>query len=118
MFIGVITAAYATYYARQRLDNDIVSGARLSELWDRFPKFVIGFAVMVTLASAGLLIAAQRQSLENAYNWLFLLAFVGLGTELRLEKIRRVGVGPVLVVSTMLCFVSVVSLVILTLTLG
>jgi len=113
--IGLVAVGYATYYARRRLgaDRDGSSSLGFRQLWDRFPKYVVGFAGLVVLASSGVLTAGHVQSLENAYNWLFLLAFVGLGTEIRIAKLRRAGVAPVLVVLCTFCAVSVISLVVL-----
>jgi uncharacterized integral membrane protein (TIGR00698 family) len=107
--IGVVVLAYASYYARSG------AGGRpsLSTLWDDFPKFVLGFLALVALASAGVFSSAQQASIENAYSWLFVLAFVGLGTEIRLAELRSTGTTPALVVLLALCVTSVVSLTLL-----
>jgi uncharacterized integral membrane protein (TIGR00698 family) len=107
--IGVVVLAYASYYARSG------AGGRpsLSALWDDFPKFVLGFLALVALASAGVFSSAQQASIENAYSWLFVLAFVGLGTEIRLAELRSTGTTPALVVLLALCVTSVISLTLL-----
>ncbi|PGF13837.1 putative sulfate exporter family transporter [Natrinema sp. CBA1119] len=110
--IGVVALAYASYYAR--------SGARsrpsVRTLWDEFPKFVLGMLALALVASAGVLSATQRASLEHASNWLFLLAFVGLGTEIRLADLRNAGPVPAVVVLLALLVCSAVSLAVLLLT--
>ena len=108
--IGGVVLAYASYYARSG------TGGRPSirTLWDEFPKFVLGFLVLAGLTSAGVFSSAQQASIENAYGWLFLLAFVGLGTEIRLAELRTTGATPVLVVLLSLLIVSALSLVALT----
>lgn len=104
--IGVVVLAYASYYARSG------SGGRPSirTLWDEFPKFVIGFLALAVIASAGFFSSAQEASIENAYNWLFMLAFVGLGTEIRLANLRKTGVTPAVVVLVAFLLTSVLTL--------
>lgn len=106
--IGVLAVAYATHYARQRLDD--ADGVRLRELWERFPTFVLGFVALLALASAGAFTGDQLALIGRATDWLFLVAFVGLGTELRLGKLRQAGMRPVAVVLLSLCVVSALSL--------
>jgi len=52
-------------------------------------------------------------SIENAYNWLFVLAFVGLGTEIRLSDLRNTGATPALVVLLAFLATSALSLTVL-----
>jgi len=110
--IGVVAVGYAVYYARRRLDAG-GGNVRARELWDRFPKFVAGFVLLAVVSAAGFLSSGQVQSIENAYEWLFLLAFVGLGTELELQKLRCAGLRPVLVVFVAFVTTSVASLLLL-----
>ncbi|MFU8868147.1 YeiH family protein [Natronococcus sp.] len=104
--IGAVVIAYASYYAR----SGSAGRPSLRTLWDEFPKFVLGFLALVALASAGVFSPGQQASIENAYNWLFVLAFVGLGTEIQLAELRSTGVTPALVVLLALLVVSTVSL--------
>ncbi|SIS12029.1 YeiH family protein [Natronorubrum thiooxidans] len=109
--IGLVVLAYASYYAQTG------DGGRPSIrlLWAEFPKFVLGFLALVVLASAGVFSPAQQTAIENAYNWLFLLAFVGLGTEIRLDELRTTGITPALAVLVSLLVVSAFSLALLVL---
>ena len=116
--IGLLAVGYATYYARRRLDGDGGDSLGIRQLWNQFPKYVVGFVMLVALASTGVLTTGHVRSLENAYHWLFLLAFVGLGTEIRIDKLRRAGVAPVLVVLCIFIAVSVASLAALSLLFG
>lgn len=123
VFIGIVALGYATYYVRTRVDDgasdgDSRSPTQLRQLWDRFPKFIIGFVVVMVLASAGLFTQNQIRTIELAYDWLFLLAFVGLGAELSVTEFRRAGFQPILIVLTALCTISALSLAFLSLTLG
>lgn len=117
--IGVVAVLYATYYARRRMaEEDRGTGVRWRELWDRFPKFVLGFVALAGFASAGAFTAEQLRSIERVYGWLFLFAFVGLGTDLELRKLRCAGVRPVLVVFAAFATVSALSLLVLLAVLG
>ena len=104
--IGIVALGYAGYYTRQ--DSDASVSLRL--LWANFPKFVLGFLAFAVIASAGVFSPTQQVSLENAVDWLFLLAFVGLGTEIRIDELRRTGITPALVVIGTVSIVSVLSL--------
>ncbi|WP_312910678.1 YeiH family protein [Natronosalvus caseinilyticus] len=104
--IGVVAVGYASYYARR----DAGESTSLRLLWSNVPKFVLGFLALVALSSAGVFSPAQQESLANAVDWLFLLAFVGLGTEIRVADLRRAGIAPALVVIAAVVVASVVSL--------
>ena len=107
--IGVVVLVYASYYARSQGSGR--PSART--LWDEFPKFVLGFLALALVASAGVLSSAQQTSIENAYHWLFMLAFVGLGTEIRLADLRNTGMTPALAVLLALIATSSLSLAVL-----
>ncbi len=109
--IGIVVLGYASYYAQTG------SKARpsLLSLWSEFPKFIIGFLALVVLSTMGIFTSSQQTSIENAYNWLFLLAFVGLGTEIRIAELRATGLTPVIVVLVALFISSALSLLLLTL---
>ncbi|SFB73387.1 conserved hypothetical integral membrane protein [Halobiforma haloterrestris] len=111
--IGLVVVGYASYYARADADG-ATAGLSPRLLWDEFPKFVLGFLALVALSSAGVFSPAQQASIENAYNWLFVLAFVGLGTEIELAELRSTGLTPVLVVLAALVLASGLSLAVLT----
>lgn len=89
--IGLVVLIYATYYARQGSG----AHAELTSLLREFPTFVVGFFILAVLASAGVLSAGQVTTLENASNWLFLIAFVGLGTELQRSVFAKAGFRPI-----------------------
>ena len=111
--IGVVVLAYASYYARSG-SSSASDGRSLGLLWAEFPKFVLGFLALAVLSSLGAFSPDQQASIENAYGWLFLLAFVGLGTEIRLATLRNTGSTPVFVVLVAFLVASVLSLGVLT----
>jgi uncharacterized integral membrane protein (TIGR00698 family) len=110
--IGVVVLGYASYYAR--VDGDDDGGLSVRTLWEEFPTFVLGFLGVAILASVGLIPPAQRVLLGDASDWLFVLAFVGLGTEIRVGELRRAGATPALIVFMALLAASSLSLAALT----
>jgi len=110
VFIGVVAIIYAIYYARQNGGEGQTSVASWRYFWDQFPKFVLGFVLVAGVASAGLLSDAEIALLERGYQLLFLVAFVGLGTSIEIQGMRRTGIKPLLVVLSALVTVSVLSL--------
>jgi uncharacterized membrane protein YadS len=67
-------------------------GARV--IWDRFPKFVLGFILISILASVGLFSKAQLADLTALRNWAFTLAFISIGLELSFGELKRTGARP------------------------
>jgi len=103
MLIGLIVVAYAYYYRRRRAPT--VSSNTILLFWNSFPKFVIGFFVVILFSNL-VFSSNSVQSLTNASNWLFLLAFAGLGLQLELAKFREAGIIPAVVMGISLIIVS------------
>jgi len=108
VFIGVVAVLYAVYYARR--DSEGSSAASWRSLWEQFPTFVLGFAAVAAVASTGVLPAGVLSLFERGYQWLFLVAFVGLGTSIEIRNLRNTGARPLLVVLASLLTVSALSL--------
>lgn len=103
-FIGVLAVAYALYYTTgdERADA--------TEIWYRFPKFLVGFLLVALIANLGVVDAAAQSAVERVGDWLFTLAFVGLGFELNPRRLRATGVRPLLVVLAQFLTVSLLAL--------
>lgn len=67
------------------------------EIWRRFPKFVLGFALASLVVSLGLLGKGQVGDITNLRNWFLTLAFVSIGLEFAFSELRRMGGRPILV---------------------
>jgi uncharacterized integral membrane protein (TIGR00698 family) len=108
--IGFVVIAYAAYYTRAEADG------RLSvwTLWEEFPTFILGFLALAVFASLSLFSPTQLTTIDTAYSWLFSLAFVGLGSEIQLGKLRNTGLRPIVVVLLSLIIGSSLSLALLT----
>lgn len=118
--IGLVAIAYAVYYARKtdgpdsNKDEMVVNGGTTTKeailrpkfLWSSFPKFVLGFLVVMVIANLGFLSDTQITSLSNLSDWAFLIAFAGLGLEIRFTELRSTGYKPIFVVFTSLVIVA------------
>src|SRR3989454_8127703 len=75
--IGFVVLAYAIYWA-SRGQAKAVEG-KAAFLWQKFPKFVLGFLFVSLLATFQVFDKAQIASLANLSRWAFLLTFAGVG---------------------------------------
>lgn len=106
-FIGVLAVAYAVRYATD-------GRADPTEIWYRFPKFLLGFLVVAAIANLGVFDAAALAVIDAASDWLFTLAFVGLGVELNPRQLRASGIRPIAVVLAHFVTVSALALLAVT----
>lgn len=106
-FIGVLAVGYALQYATAD-----AGPATATKLWSRFPKFLFGLMVVAAIANAGILSANALASIKTTGDWLFLLAFAGLGFDIDLDDLRSTGIKPVFLVLIHLATVSTVTLLV------
>lgn len=104
-FIGIAAVAYSLWYTADSTTNG--RSIDLSELWGEFPKFLVGFLLVMGIANVGVIPSAQLSSLEAVSDWLFLLAFAGLGFDIRASEMKTAGIRPFLTVLFYLITVSV-----------
>lgn len=97
--IGVVAFILALYFVTVVEKGKEKPSAKV--IWDRFPKFVLGFIVASILASlvdakgANLIFSADALAgLGNVKNWLFAMAFVCIGLELDFSSLKQVGGAP------------------------
>ncbi len=93
--IGFVVLAAAVFFAARA--GRRFEGSRAQLVWSKFPKFVLGFLLLSTLASAHLLGASQIGSLANLSRWAFLLTFAGVGLRTNFVDLRRQGLRPLAV---------------------
>lgn len=94
--MGVVAFLLATFWALVK-ERKPEERPNLRLIWDRFPKFVLGFIAVSVLASLGLFSKEQVSAINNLRSWAFTLAFVGIGLELSLSEFRQAGARPVTV---------------------
>jgi uncharacterized membrane protein YadS len=93
--IGFVVLGYALYWAKQGQAGKIANKAAF--LWQKFPKFVLGFIVISLLATLGAFNKAQMTDLANLSRWAFLLTFAGVGLRTDLREMRKQGLRPFVV---------------------
>lgn len=109
-FIGLVAVGYAIHYARKSEATSQRDRNHLRYIWSQFPKFIIGFALMIVIANIGVLSGSQIDLIGQGSDILFLLAFAGIGFDIRLKDLRSTGATPIFVVLVHLLAVSAVAL--------
>jgi uncharacterized integral membrane protein (TIGR00698 family) len=93
--IGFVVLAYALYWARRGQASGV--GNKASFVWQKFPKFVLGFLAISTLATIGAFTKAQTTDLANLSRWAFLFSFAGIGLRTNLRALLNQGWRPLAV---------------------
>jgi uncharacterized integral membrane protein (TIGR00698 family) len=90
--IGFVVLAYAIYWASRGQAK--VVGNKAAFLWQKFPKFVLGFLLISVLATYQFFSKDQVGSLGNLSRWAFLLTFAGVGLRTNFRDMRKQGLRP------------------------
>jgi len=95
ILIGFIAFFVALFFAT-RVDKDPGKKVGAIEIWNRFPKFIIGFFVASLVASfivlpltGGAEVKAINGVLDQYKNWAFVLAFTSIGLDTNFKEIAR-----------------------------
>jgi uncharacterized integral membrane protein (TIGR00698 family) len=90
--IGFVVLAYAIYWASQGQAKAV--GNKAAFLWQKFPKFVLGFLLISVLATYQFFNKEQVGALANLSRWAFLLTFAGVGLRTNFRDMRKQGLRP------------------------
>ncbi|MGA2098853.1 MAG: putative sulfate exporter family transporter [Candidatus Acidiferrum sp.] len=90
--IGFVVLAYAIYWASQGQAKAV--GNKAAFLWQKFPKFVLGFLFISILATYQFFNKDQVGTLANLSRWAFLLTFAGVGLRTNFRDMRKQGLRP------------------------
>jgi len=90
--IGFVVLAYAIYWASQGQAKAVRGKAAF--LWQKFPKFVLGFLLISVLATYQFFSKDQVGALANLSRWAFLLTFAGVGLRTNFRDMRKQGLRP------------------------
>ena len=85
---------YWTYSNRSKGDKNNVAKPTLGLIWERFPKFVLGFVAASLLFSFVVnteTISAVKDSLKNVQGLWFVLAFTSIGLETKFSDLFNSG---------------------------
>ena len=58
-------------------------------LWQKFPKFVLGFLLFSSVTTAGFFSKPQIADLANLSRWSFLLTFAGVGLRTNVREMMK-----------------------------
>ncbi|SHU28758.1 Uncharacterised protein [Mycobacteroides abscessus subsp. abscessus] len=116
--IGFVVLGFAIYWAAKGEADAVASGVRAKAafVWQKFPKFVLGFLAVSAAVTAGLLSKGQIANLAAVSKWAFLLTFAGVGLSTDFRQIARTGWRPLVVAVIGLVVVATVSLALVLLT--
>jgi uncharacterized integral membrane protein (TIGR00698 family) len=93
--IGFVVLGYAIYWAKQNQAKEIMRKGAF--LWEKFPKFVLGFMLVSLMATLGVFTKPQAADIANLSRWAFLLTFAGVGLRTDLREMRKQGLRPFIV---------------------
>jgi len=93
--IGFVVLAYAIYWAKRGQASAV--GRKATFLWNKFPKFVLGFLLISLLVSLHAFSKDQVISLGNLSKWAFLLTFAGVGLRTNIREMSKQGLRPFVV---------------------
>jgi uncharacterized integral membrane protein (TIGR00698 family) len=93
--IGFVVLGYSLYWASRGQAGSI--GSKGLFLWNKFPKFVLGFLLISLLATAGFFTKLGLVAVGNLSRWAFLLTFAGVGLRTNLRELTQQGLRPFLV---------------------
>ena len=90
--IGFVVLAYAIYWASRGQAQAV--GNKAAFLWQKFPKFVLGFLLISVLSTYHFFSKDQNLALANLSRWAFLLTFAGVGLRTNFREMRKQGLRP------------------------
>ena len=93
--IGFVVLGYAIYWARKSQAAVIENKAGF--LWQKFPKFVLGFLLISALTTVGFFSKPQIADIANLSRWAFLLTFAGVGLRTNVREMMKQGARPFIV---------------------
>lgn len=98
--IGVVAFFLSLYWVTRVEQGAPGSRPSLLQIWERFPKFIIGFVLASVFFSFILTPALGAPEVDNILkltrglrNWLFCLAFVSIGLESSVSRLMALGKG-------------------------
>lgn len=110
VLIGFVSFLLALHFAL--VVNRGKEGERptVGMIWERFPKFVLGFVLVSILASLGAFTPELVKEMNLAYQWWFSLAFVCIGLDFSVKELQKSGWRPIIVYLSATVFNTVLAL--------
>lgn len=95
VLIGFVAFALSLYFSMVVERKKDQQRPKANVIWQRFPKFVIGFILASVLASLDFFDKTDVANLKKANMWFFALAFICIGLDLAVGELRKMGWKPV-----------------------
>jgi uncharacterized membrane protein YadS len=92
--MGLVAFLLASYWVL-REERGTIERPGLGVIWQRFPKFVLGFFLASVVVSLGLLAKGQVADINALRQWALTLAFISIGWEISFGEIRSAGWRPI-----------------------
>lgn len=108
VLIGVVAFLLALYFTTVVEKKKERPSAAI--IWQRFPKFVLGFIVASLIFTFGWIAKDGSSAIAGMKDWAFCLAFVCMGLELELSGFKKMGWSPVVVYLIVTVFNTVLAL--------
>jgi uncharacterized integral membrane protein (TIGR00698 family) len=103
--MGFVILGFAMWYARRGMAQQVTNKGLF--LWQKFPKFVLGFLALSVIFSvllaafptgdAHAYVAARVAAMKNWSEWAFQFTFVGVGLRTTFRDMVKTGVKPLIV---------------------
>ncbi|CAG0994490.1 MAG: putative sulfate exporter family transporter [Anaerolinea sp.] len=110
VLIGFAAFGLAIYFATVVKKGEGEARPGLGVIWQRFPKFVLGFVLVSLLVSVGLISKDSAKVIDTASKWLFTLSFVCIGLDFSLKDLKEAGWRPIAVYLAATVFNTVLAL--------
>jgi uncharacterized membrane protein YadS len=109
VLMGVVAVALTAYFAFKVERSPDAKRPGLRVLWERFPKFVLGFIAASVIATWYLEVVGDAGKdtigvVNDLRTWFLILAFVSIGLEFRLTSLKEAGWRPIAVFGTATVF--------------
>lgn len=92
-FVVLMIAIMATSMEVERTGKEAKKINKMKMLIDKFPLFVIGFLIVVTLNTMGLFEKPEVKLMKEFMSWAFLLGFASIGLTTRLADLKAAGMS-------------------------
>src|SRR5258708_37895887 len=90
--VGLGVVGYGLYWGTGEHGEKVTNKAAF--LWQKFPKFVLGFLAISLLATLRVFSPDQVASLGNLSRWAFLLTFAGVGLRINFVDMKNQALRP------------------------
>ncbi|GAB6154173.1 putative sulfate exporter family transporter [Desulfosporosinus burensis] len=103
VFLPFVVLLITVLYARLSDDKTSDATANMGKnFFSKFPLFVLGFIITVTLTSFGAFgptspVSADLKAFRDVYSWFFSIGLTGLGLQISFAEMRKAGGTPLII---------------------